>query len=262
MLTRRRAAITSVPRGEFAGKAALVTGAGSGIGAATAVRLAADGALVAVADRSASAAEEVVAQIRAMGGEAIAIAVDVTDPQAVDAAVADFARSQGALHLAVNCAGITIPLCRIGQTSVADWRRVMSVNADGVFLCLRAECEAMQAAGGGAIVNVSSIMGLAAIAGAGAYAASKHAVIGLTKAAALDYAKVPIRINAVAPGYVDTPLLGTRGPDSRERLESLHPLGRMARAEEIGDLIAYLLSERAGFITGSVHAIDGGYGAG
>ncbi len=249
-------------KGEFSGKVALVTGAGSGIGAATAVRLAMGGAVVAVADRSAPAAEDVVARIAALGGEAVAIAMDVTDPRAVDAAVAELVRSNGALHLAVNNAGITLPLCAIGKTSVEDWRRVMSVNADGVFFCLRAECAAMQAAGGGAIVNVSSILGLDAIAGAGAYTASKHAVIGLTKAAALDYAKVPIRINAVAPGYVDTPLLGTRGPDSRERLESLHPLGRLAKAEEVGDLIAYLLSERAAFMTGSVHAIDGGYGAG
>ena len=247
--------------GEFSGKVALVTGAGSGIGAATAARLAAGGAFVAVADRSAPAAEAVANRITAAGGQALPVELDVTDSVAAMDAVAALVRERGALHLAVNNAGITLPLCEIGSIPLEDWRRVMSVNVDGVFHCLRAEVAAMRSNGGGAIVNLSSIMGLDAMAGAGVYAASKHAVIGLTKAAALDYARVPIRVNAVAPGYVDTPLLGARGADSRQRLESLHPIGRMARAEEIADLIAYLLSDRAAFITGSVHAIDGGYGA-
>lgn len=246
-------------KGEFHGKVALVTGAGSGIGAATATLLARRGAEVMVADLDAEAAGRVAETIRAAGGSARAIGLDITDAQAVSAAIDTIGQRHGGLDLAVNNAGITLPLRPLAGYPLEDWRRVMGVNLDGLFHCLRAEIPAMLECGGGAIVNLASIMGIGAMAGASAYTASKHGVVGLTKVAALDYASVPIRVNAVAPGYVDTPLLGTRGADSRQRLESLHPMGRIAQPGEIAELIAFLLSDRAAFITGSVHSVDGGY---
>jgi hypothetical protein len=245
---------------DFEGKLAFVTGAGSGIGAATSKLLAARGARVAVADINVDAVTRIASEIERDGGYALPVRIDVADPASVEEAVAKATRD-GGLDLAVNAAGITGALAPCADHGVADWQRIVGVNLTGTFLCMRAQIAAMLRQGGGAIVNVSSIMGSHALPGTAAYAASKHGVEGLTKAAALDYAKQGIRINAVAPGYVDTPMIAGRKPAVEEKIVAMHPIGRIAEPEEIAKVIAFLLSADASFITGSIHLADGGFSA-
>jgi NAD(P)-dependent dehydrogenase (short-subunit alcohol dehydrogenase family) len=245
---------------DFEGKLAFVTGAGSGIGAATSKLLAARGARVAVADINVDAVTRIASEIERDGGYALPVRIDVADPASVEEAVAKATRD-GGLDLAVNAAGITGALAPCADHGVADWQRIVGVNLTGTFLCMRAQIAAMLRKGGGAIVNVSSIMGSHALPGTAAYAASKHGVEGLTKAAALDYAKQGIRINAVAPGYVDTPMIAGRKPAVEEKIVAMHPIGRIAEPEEIAKVIAFLLSADASFITGSIHLADGGFSA-
>jgi len=250
-----------VDGGSFAGRVAFITGAGSGIGAATARLLAQRGAAVALADIDEAAARSVAADIAERGGRASALRVDVGDVRSVQSAIEQAAAAHGGLDLAVNAAGITGPLQACGEYDLDAWHRIINVNLTGLFLCMRFELQQMQRRGGGAIVNLSSIMGSNALAGTVAYTASKHGVEGATKAAALDYAASGIRVNAVAPGYVDTPLISGRTPGAQERIVGMHPVGRIAQPAEIAELIVFLLSPQAGFITGSVHLADGGYSA-
>jgi NAD(P)-dependent dehydrogenase (short-subunit alcohol dehydrogenase family) len=246
----------------FEGKLAFVTGAGSGIGAATSRLLASRGARVVVADIDLDAATQIASDIEREGGDALPLRVDVSDPASVGQAIARATQDGAdALDLAVNAAGITGNLAPCAEFELADWQRIIGVNLTGTFLCMRAQVASMLRKGAGAIVNVSSIMGSHALPGAAAYAASKHGVEGLTKAAALDYAKQGIRINAVAPGYVDTPMIAGRKQAVQDKIVAMHPIGRIAQPGELAKVIAFLLSDDASFVTGSIHLADGGFSA-
>lgn len=245
----------------FDGKTALVTGAGSGIGAAIARGIAAAGGLVIVADRDLAHATAVAAEITAAGGRAHAAGGDVSDPEVVKGLVDLAVLKGGALHLLVNNAGIGGPQAPVGAYPLEGWRQVMAVNLDAVFYGMRYGIPAMQAAGGGAIVNMASILGSVGFANSSAYTAAKHALLGLTKAAALEYSAQGIRTNAIGPGFIDTPLLSALPDGAKQALVAAHPIGRLGTSEDVANLALFLLSDKAAFITGSYHLVDGGYTA-
>lgn len=245
----------------FQGNSALVTGAGSGIGEATAKLLARNGVRVVVSDIHAGPVARVVAEITAAGGTAVPHAGDVARPEDAGSAVALAVEKFGALHLAFNNAGIGGALKPAGELDVADWRRVIDINLSGVQYGLRYQIPAMLAAGGGVIVNMSSILGLVGEANAPAYVAAKHGVTGLTRSAALAYSARGIRINSIHPGYVETPILDALDADTRAALVGQHAIGRLGQPEEIAHATAFLLSEASSFMTGSALVADGGYTA-
>ncbi|MFN3275007.1 MAG: SDR family NAD(P)-dependent oxidoreductase [Paracoccus sp. (in: a-proteobacteria)] len=249
-------------RFDFSGRTALVTGAASGIGRVIALELAASGACVIVSDLDAAACAAVVDEIAGAGGTAHAFAADVSDEGAMRA-LAEFAeRDCGGLHLAVNNAGIGGPSLPTGDYPPEDWRRVIDINLNGVFYGMRWQIPAMLRAGGGAIVNMSSILGSVGFANAAPYVAAKHALLGLTKTAAMEYAPQGVRVNAVGPAFISTPLLTANLSDEvLAGLAGLHPMGRIGTPEEVSALTLFLLSDRASFITGSYHLVDGGYTA-
>ncbi|MFD7136277.1 SDR family NAD(P)-dependent oxidoreductase [Streptomyces sp. NPDC059894] len=241
------------------GKVAFVTGAASGIGSAVATLLAQKGVSVVLGDIQKDAVAERADQIVSGGGAAVACHLDVTDPASCQAAVRTARERFGALHLAVNNAGVPTTFNKVADIPAAEWQRQLDINVTGVFNCLQAELPAMLDAGTGSIVNLASISGFTAQLGKSAYVMSKHAVIGLTRAAALDYAEDNIRINAVAPGYTDTPLLQSRSQEQRDKLVRLHPMNRLSTDREQANAIAFLLSDDASFSTGSVFLNDGGF---
>jgi NAD(P)-dependent dehydrogenase (short-subunit alcohol dehydrogenase family) len=246
---------------EFSGKSALVTGAGSGIGRATALRLAAGGAAVVVVDIEEKAIDTVAEEIIGAGGRAVPFVADVSEPEQVHASVDLAASTFGGLHLAVNNAGITGPLGLLADIDIAGYRRVIEINLNAVFYGMYYEIPAMLASGGGSIVNTSSVLGVVGDPGAVPYVTAKHGVAGMTKAAALGYANQGIRINSVHPGYIDTPLLKALPEDAYAALAGMHPIGRLGTADEVASTIAFLLSDAASFTTGSQYVLDGGYTA-
>ena len=249
------------------GKSALVTGGASGIGRATALAFARDGARVAVADILEEAAQSTVAEIEAMGGQALAIACDVTDDDAVKAMIAATVDAFGGLDCAFNNAGIAPYQVNAGGQKIADvapeaWRRLIDVNLTGVWLCLRHEVAQMRAQGsGGVIINTASILGLIGSATSSAYVAAKHGVVGLTKTAAADHAEDNIRVNAVCPGYIETPMTEETMRRRGERIMARVPMARMGKAGEIAEAVVWLCSPKASFVTGVSWAVDGGYTA-
>jgi NAD(P)-dependent dehydrogenase (short-subunit alcohol dehydrogenase family) len=245
---------------DFKGKVAVVTGAASGIGAAIARTLAADGARVLVADLDPQGAEDVARAIQASGGTARAHEVNVADAVEVEAMVEAARSAFGGLHLAVNNAGIAGPAAATGEYPLEGWHKVIDVNLNGVFYGMRYELPAIVASGGGAIVNMASILGSVGFATASAYVAAKHAVVGLTKVAAIEYARQGVRINSIGPGFIDTPLLSKNLDEAALKvIRGMHPVGRLGTSEEVAALTAFLLSDEASFITGSYHLVDGGY---
>lgn len=243
------------------GKVALVTGAGSGIGLATAACFAREGARVIVSDVNVASGEAAAEQIRKAGGEARFVACDVSDEAQVQAMV-EFARAQyGRLDCAHNNAGGPGPGAAVHGMPLDDWNRTLAVNLTGVFLCMKHEIALMQAQGGGAIVNTASGAGLVATPFLAHYAAAKHGVLGLTKSAALENAKTNVRINAVCPGSIDTPALRawmSQSPEVEKGILRTQPGGRLGRPEEIAEAVVWLCSDRASFVHGESMVVDGG----
>lgn len=249
--------------GNFEGKTALVTGGGSGLGEAISKDLAKNGVNVVVVDVNLDAATRVANDITADGGSAVPFqgntAVAEDSKKAVDFAVEKY----GALNYAVNNAGIGGASAPVGEIDLEDWDRVIAINLSGVLYGMRYQVPAILAAGAseGAIVNMASIHGAVAAPGNAAYTAAKHGVVGMTKNAAAEYGSQGLRINAIGPGYIDTPLLAAAPKEVISGLEAKHPLGRLGQAEEIANVTTFLLSDKASFMTGSYVLVDGGYTA-
>ena len=240
-------------------KVAIITGAGSGIGKAAAVLFAKEGAKVVVSDISEANGKSAVEEIKKSGGEAFFIKADSSKPQDNEALVKQTIQKYGALDIAVNNAGIGGPLGLTGEYPLDGWQQVIDINLSGVFYGLRYQIPAMLEKGG-SIVNIASLLGAAGTKFSPAYVAAKHGVVGLTKAAALEYADKKIRINSVGPGYIRTPLvLNSLDKPTLDALVGLHPIGRLGESEEIAELILWLASSKSSFVTGGYYPADGGY---
>ena len=240
----------------------MITGAGSGIGRAAAILFAHKGAKVVVTDVSDQHGKETLAAIAKEGGEAIYIHADVSMPQSVEKLIKAVMDHYGRLDLAFNNAGIGGEISSIANMSVEGWNKIIAVNLSSVFYCMKYELAVMEKQGSGAIVNMSSILGMVGFAQSAGYVAAKHGVIGLTQNAALEYSARGIRVNAVGPAFINTPLLSAAGMTEeikRTMLAPLHPIGRLGQPEEVAELVLWLSSDRASFVTGSYYAVDGGY---
>lgn len=243
------------------GRVSIVTGGGAGIGAATVLELARRGCRIVVGDIDPDGGGRVCAEARSTGAEVVFVEVDTSTPEDNERLVAAALETFGRLDVAVNNAGIAGPSAPVGRYPLEAWRRVMAINVDGVFYGMRQQIPAMLATGGGVIVNMASILGQATVADAPAYVASKHAVVGLSKQVANDYAASGIRCIAVGPGFIETPhrprarLEG----EGRAQIEARHPIGRLGRAEEIADVVAWLATDAPAFLNGAYLPVDGGY---
>jgi NAD(P)-dependent dehydrogenase (short-subunit alcohol dehydrogenase family) len=249
--------------GTLNGKVALVTGAASGIGRATALTFAREGAKLVVADMNEDGGQQTVHMITENGGESTFVQVDVSNATEVEAMISKAVETYGRLDCAHNNAGIASGGQRAFTADYPEekWHQVIAINLTGVWLCMKYEIPQMLQQGGGAIVNTASIAGLIGLPYASAYVASKHGVVGLTKTAALEYAKQGIRVNCVCPGYIETPMTepGRNDPERMAHMLASEPIGRLGKPEEIAETVVWLCSDAASFITGHTMAVDGGY---
>jgi NAD(P)-dependent dehydrogenase (short-subunit alcohol dehydrogenase family) len=246
---------------DFQGKIAIVTGAASGIGRTAAQLFAQQGARVVVSDVVKEGGHETVAAIKEAGGEAIFVRADVADPADCKALVQRTMDEYNRLDFAFNNAGIAGEQNPTADYSIEGWQQLIDVNLSGVFYCLKYEIPALLETHGGAIVNMASILGQVAFAGSPAYVTSKHGVIGLTQNAAVEYGSQGIRVNAIGPGFIRTPMISDfeEQPEIMQQLVALHPIGRLGTPEEVAELVIWLCSEKASFVTGAYYPVDGGY---
>lgn len=248
--------------GQLEGKVSLITGGGSGIGKASALAFAREGSKVVVADVNVEGGEQTVRLIQDTGGEATFVRADVSISSDVSDMVSHAVQTYNRLDCAFNNAGVSGGPGRVHEYSEENWSRVLNINLTGVWLCMKYEIIQMLNQGGGAIVNTASVMGLVGGSRSPAYGATKHGVVGLTKTAAVDYAREAIRVNAVCPGYIRTPMIEQGvllDPGGEERVVSRHPMHRLGTPEEIAEAVVWLCSDAASFVTGHAMAVDGGY---
>ncbi|USI73471.1 SDR family NAD(P)-dependent oxidoreductase [Sphingomonas morindae] len=243
----------------FTDKIVFVTGAASGIGRAAAIAFAAEGARLAILDRSAEALDATAEAVRSAGGDVLTIACDVSLPDRVEAAVARTVARFGRLDIAFNNAGVENQAAPVHEIALAEWDRILGINLRGTFLCMQHELAQMVAQGGGVVINTASGAGIRGVAGGAAYAASKHAIIGLTRSAALDYAKQNIRVNAVLPGNIETPMMDRFTGGDIQKAIDLEPVGRLGTPAEIAEAVLWMASDLGGFVTGAATVIDGGW---
>ncbi|MBP7516155.1 MAG: SDR family oxidoreductase [Flavobacteriales bacterium] len=241
-------------------KIALVTGAGSGIGEATALLFAGNGASVVLVDMDTAGADRVLALVEREGGKGFVVKTDVSKPAECERLVSETVKRYGRLDIAVNNAGIGGPAAPVGEYPIDGWDRVIAINLSGVFYGMRYQIPAMLKNGGGSIVNIASILGKVGFPLSSAYVSAKHGVVGLTENAALEYATQGIRVNAVGPGFIRTPLLDKNlSEEQMKGIAAMHPMQRLGTASEVAELILWLASDRSSFVTGSYYNVDGGY---
>jgi NAD(P)-dependent dehydrogenase (short-subunit alcohol dehydrogenase family) len=253
--------MTTNENGNYTGKVAFVTGAANGIGRATALAFARKGAAVVIADVSEQGNQETARMIEKLGGRVLAVRCNVTQTEDVKAALSKTIEAFGRLDVAFNNAGVEQKKVATAELEEEEWDRIVNINLRGVFLCMKYEIPLMLKQGGGAIVNTSSGAGVIGIKEGAAYTAAKHGLIGLTKSAALEYAPLNIRVNAVAPGYIDTPMMlrftgGTA--EGKEKVIAQEPIGRMGQPEEIANAVVWLCSDASSFVVGHTLVVDGG----
>jgi NAD(P)-dependent dehydrogenase (short-subunit alcohol dehydrogenase family) len=243
----------------FSDKVAFVTGAASGIGRATAVAFATEGARVAILDLTADALAETADAVRNAGAQVLVIACDVSKPEQVEAAIRQVVETFGRLDIAFNNAGVENKAAPVAEIALDEWDRILDINLRGTFVCMKHELAQMVRQGSGVIVNTSSGAGVRGVAGGASYAASKHAIIGLTKSAALDYAKQNIRVNAILPGNIETPMMDRFTNGDIQKAIDLEPVGRLGKPEEIADAVLWMSADLGGFVTGAAISVDGGW---